>query len=90
MRIIRDSVSWMILIHRHLDNGALMEGLRWLTNARLAGFEPNNFTLVLVVQACRSLRTKHDGLTLNGYAIKSGFWAVSTAENSNFEHVCRC
>ncbi|CAK7329083.1 unnamed protein product [Dovyalis caffra] len=78
----RDSVSWNILIRGHLDNGALVEGLWWFTNARVTGFEPNTSTLVLVIQACRSLRNKHDGLKLHGYVIKSGFWTISSVQNS--------
>jgi hypothetical protein len=31
-----------------------------------------------------------DGLTLHGNVIKSGFWAVSYVQNSNFEHACGC
>ncbi|KAI5592773.1 hypothetical protein BDE02_04G175800 [Populus trichocarpa] len=82
MRRSRDSVSWNILIHGHLDNGALVAGLWWFTNARVAGFEPNISTMVLVIQACRILGTKHDGLILHGYLIKSGFWAISSVQNS--------
>jgi hypothetical protein len=38
--------------------------------------------MVLVIQACRILGTKHDGLILHGYLIKSGFWAISSVQNS--------
>lgn len=78
----RDSVSWNILIYGYLNHCAVGDGLWWFTFARIAGFEPNTSTLVLVIQACRSLREKHEGLKLHGYIIQSGFWAISSVQNS--------
>ncbi|EEF41477.1 pentatricopeptide repeat-containing protein At2g17210 [Ricinus communis] len=78
----RDSVSWNVLIHGCLDYGALVEGLWQFINARVAGFEPNISTLVLLVQACRSLRAKQEGLQLHGYLIQSGLWASWSVQNS--------
>ncbi|KAF2322610.1 hypothetical protein GH714_022226 [Hevea brasiliensis] len=78
----RDSVSWNILIHGFLDHGALVEGLWQFTSARVAGFEPNISTLVLLIQACRNRRAKLEVLQLHAYLIQSGLWAISSIQNS--------
>ncbi|KAJ0076929.1 hypothetical protein Patl1_35727 [Pistacia atlantica] len=78
----RDSVSWNIMIHGHLDRGGLGEGLWWFYKARIAGFEPNTSILVLVIQACRTLGAYCEGLEVHGYLIRSGFWAIHSVQNS--------
>lgn len=80
--ICRDSVSWNIMIQGHLDHGTLGEGLWWFYKARVAGFEPNNSILVLVIQACRCLGAYYEGLQVHGYIIRSGLWAVHSVQNS--------
>ncbi|KAJ4715847.1 putative Pentatricopeptide repeat-containing protein [Melia azedarach] len=78
----RDSVSWNIIIHGHLDDGALAEGLWWFNKARVSGFEPNTSVLVLVIQAYRSLGAYWEGLEVHGYIVRRGFWAVHSVQNS--------
>ncbi|PON45036.1 Tetratricopeptide-like helical domain containing protein [Parasponia andersonii] len=78
----RDSVSWNILVYGYLDLGALGEGLEWFKEARLAGFQPNTSTLVLVIQACRSLGANIEGHKLHGYVIQGGFLAIHSVRNS--------
>ncbi|XP_065869337.1 pentatricopeptide repeat-containing protein At2g17210 [Euphorbia lathyris] len=78
----RDSVSWNILIHGYLDHGFLIDALRLFTSATIAGFEPNISTLVLVIQACRSLRIKHEALQLHCYMIRSGLLGSCSIKNS--------
>lgn len=78
----KDSISWNIMIHGYLEQGLFDEGLWLFMQARVIGFEPNVSTLVLVVQACRNLRAVHDGLKLHGYIIQSGFWSISSVQNS--------
>lgn len=78
----RDSVSWNILVHGFLDHGALVEGLWHFTSAKVAGFEPNISTLVLVIQACRNLSAKFEGLQLHCYLIQSGHCTISSIQNS--------
>ncbi|XP_059434273.1 pentatricopeptide repeat-containing protein At2g17210 [Corylus avellana] len=78
----RDSVSWNIMIHGFLAQRALQEGLQWFMNARVAGFEPSNSTLVLVIQACQSLRAKLEGMEVHGYVIKNAFLAICSVQNS--------
>ncbi|GMP72270.1 hypothetical protein CsSME_00030366 [Camellia sinensis var. sinensis] len=67
----RDSVSWNIMINGHLGQGAVKEG-----------FEPNNATLVLVIQACRSLKAIYEGMKIHGYIVTSGFWVITSVQNS--------
>ncbi|KAL6978069.1 hypothetical protein U1Q18_047819 [Sarracenia purpurea var. burkii] len=69
----RDSVSWNIMIHGRLGQGAFEEGLWLFMQGRIAGFEPNIAALVLVVLACRSLRASHGGLKIHGYIIRFDF-----------------
>ncbi|KAE8008888.1 hypothetical protein FH972_005359 [Carpinus fangiana] len=78
----RDSVSWNIMIHGFLVQRALQEGMQWFMNARVAGFEPSNSTLVLVIQACQSLRANLEGMEVHGYVIKNGFLAICSVQNS--------
>lgn len=78
----RDSVSWNIMAYGYLDQGALGEGLSWFKKARLAGFEPNNSTLVLVIQACRTLGAKKEGQKMHGCVIHGGFLAIHSVQNS--------
>lgn len=78
----RDSVSWNIMIHGHLDRGAFEEGLWLFIKGRNEGFESNTATLVLVIHACRSLRATNEGLKMHGYIIISGFWAIVSVQNS--------
>lgn len=58
----RDSVSWNIVVYGKLDCGSLGEGSWWFKKARIAVFEPNISTLVLVIEACRVLGGKCEGL----------------------------
>ncbi|GFY94494.1 tetratricopeptide repeat (TPR)-like superfamily protein [Actinidia rufa] len=77
-----DSISWNIIIHGDLDHGAPEDGLCLFMDGRVAGFEPNTATLVLVIQACRSLGATHEGLKIHGYLIVSGFGAIVSVQNS--------
>ncbi|XP_023913663.2 pentatricopeptide repeat-containing protein At2g17210 [Quercus suber] len=78
----KDSVSWNIMIYGYLQKGDLQEGLLWFMSARVDGFEPNTSTLVLVIQACHSLRAKLEGLQVHGYIFQSGFLAIPSVQNS--------
>lgn len=80
----RDQVSWNIMVYGSLDQGNLVQGLRWFNNARVSvsGFQPNTSTLVLVIQACRRLGAQYEGLKVHGYMIKGGFCAISSVQNS--------
>ncbi|KAF4373980.1 hypothetical protein F8388_007886 [Cannabis sativa] len=77
----KDSVSWNILVYGYLNQG-ILEGLWWFKEARLAGFQPNISTLVLVIQACRNLGEPKEGYTLHGYMIRGGNLAVHSVRNS--------
>ncbi|KAJ4964366.1 hypothetical protein NE237_024305 [Protea cynaroides] len=78
----KDSVSWNIVIHGCLDQGAFEDGLRLYRQARVAGFEPNISTLVLILQACRRLRAFHEALIIHGFIIRSGFSDIISVQNS--------
>lgn len=78
----RDSVSWNIIIHGHLDQCAFENGLDLFFQAKITGFKPNISTLVLVICACRERQLFDDGQILHGYIIRSGFWAISSVQNS--------
>ncbi|XP_050231389.1 pentatricopeptide repeat-containing protein At2g17210 isoform X1 [Mercurialis annua] len=78
----RDSVSWNVLIHGYLHHGHFLEGLWEFRNARVNAFESNISSLVLVIQACRSLGAKPEGWQIHGYVIQSGFWASCSIQNS--------
>ncbi|XP_030450321.2 pentatricopeptide repeat-containing protein At2g17210 [Syzygium oleosum] len=78
----RDSVSWNVLIHGFLRRGDLGRGLSWFRRARVDGFEPGVSTLVLVLQACRSIRLVNELFELHGYVIKNGFWGSVSVQNS--------
>lgn len=78
----RDSVSWNIIIHGHLHQGASELGLRLFFEAKGYGFTPNVSTLVLVIQACRDSRLFDDGKAIHGYLVRSGFWMASPVQNS--------
>ncbi|XP_022744125.1 pentatricopeptide repeat-containing protein At2g17210 [Durio zibethinus] len=78
----RDSISWNIIIYGHLNQRVVEEGLRWFNKARVARFEPNTSTLVLVIQACRSIGAYSEGLEVHGYMIKSGLCAIDSIQNS--------
>ncbi|KAI3470130.1 hypothetical protein Pfo_026793 [Paulownia fortunei] len=78
----KDSVSWNIVLHGHLDQGAFEEGFNLFIQARAVGFEPNISTLVLMIQAYRSLRAFNDGQRFHGYLIQSGLWSLTSVQNS--------
>ncbi|KAL6218480.1 hypothetical protein ACLB2K_011691 [Fragaria x ananassa] len=80
----RDQVSWNIMVFGSLDEGNLEQGLWWFNKARVSGtgFRPNTSTLVLVIQACRRLRDKCEGLKVHGYVIQAGFCCISSVQNS--------
>ena len=77
-----DSVSWNIMIHGLLSQGASDEGLWRFKQARIFGFEPNVSTLVLAIHACRSLGAMDEGLKMHGYIIRSGFLDITSVQNS--------
>ncbi|XP_074301027.1 pentatricopeptide repeat-containing protein At2g17210-like [Silene latifolia] len=62
-----DSVSWNIIIHGYLDHGLLKDGLFFLEEGRVSGFQPNVSTLVSVLQAFRALRDFEGGRKFHGY-----------------------
>ncbi|KAF8013215.1 hypothetical protein BT93_I1170 [Corymbia citriodora subsp. variegata] len=78
----RDSVSWNVLIHGFLHRGDLGRGLSWFRRARVDGFEPGVSTLVLVLQACRSIWLMNELFELHGYIIKNGFGGSVSVQNS--------
>ncbi|KAK7851288.1 pentatricopeptide repeat-containing protein [Quercus suber] len=79
----KDSVSWNIMIYGYLQKGDLQEGFLRFMSARADGFEPNTSTLVLVIQACHSLRAELEGLQVHGYIFRSGFLAIPSVQNSS-------
>ncbi|KAL3641669.1 hypothetical protein CASFOL_012484 [Castilleja foliolosa] len=79
----QDSVSWNIIIHGHLDRGDFENGLKYFIQARAVfGFEPNVSTLLLIIQAYRSLRAFTDGQIFHAYLIQSGLWSLTSVQNS--------
>lgn len=78
----KDSVSWNIIIRGHLHLGASNEGLGLFIQGREVGFEPNISTIVLVIQAYHRLQAFDDGLKFHGYLIQSGFWSLTSVQNS--------
>ncbi|KAK9287215.1 hypothetical protein L1049_015628 [Liquidambar formosana] len=78
----RDSVTWNIMIHGQLDLGLSGKGLWWFMQGRIAGFEPNISTLVLVIQASRNVGAIFEGFKMHGYIIQSGFWVIPSVQNS--------
>ncbi|KAL2485382.1 Tetratricopeptide repeat (TPR)-like superfamily protein [Abeliophyllum distichum] len=77
-----DAISWNIIIYGHLHLGASKEGLELFIQGREVGFEPNISTIVLVIQAYHSLGALDDGLKFHGYLIQSGFWSLTSVQNS--------
>ncbi|XP_021769946.1 pentatricopeptide repeat-containing protein At2g17210-like [Chenopodium quinoa] len=78
----RDSVSWNIVIHGHLDQGLVEDGLWFFVQGRVSGFEPNVSILVLVAQAYRILLDFDGGRRFHVYVLKSGFLSVLSLQNS--------
>ncbi|KAG9443095.1 hypothetical protein H6P81_018949 [Aristolochia fimbriata] len=79
---VRDSVSWNVMIHGFMGQFAYAEGLSLFKRARVAGFEPNVSTLVLVLQACRTLGDILEGLNIHSLLIRKGFSSVLSIQNS--------
>ncbi|GAB2219269.1 hypothetical protein Droror1_Dr00006902 [Drosera rotundifolia] len=84
----RDSVSWNIMVHGFLDHGELEQGLGWFMQGRVAGFQPNVGTLVLIAQACCYLKDLDEGMRFHGFVIKAGFWGVVSLQNSLLGMYC--
>lgn len=78
----RDSVSWNIIIHGHLNQCASEHGLGLFFQARTTGFRPNISTLVLAINACRELQCFDHGYVIHGYLVRSGLLAVCSVQNS--------
>ncbi|KAK4378155.1 hypothetical protein RND71_000017 [Anisodus tanguticus] len=80
----KDSVSWNVIIHGHLERAAASSrrGLCFFTQAWAAGFEPNISTLVLVIQTCRILRALEVGQTIHGSTIRAGYSSITSLQNS--------
>ncbi|KAL6528001.1 hypothetical protein OROHE_014951 [Orobanche hederae] len=80
----KDSVSWNIVLHGHLDQGAFEEGFNLFIQARAFGFEHNISTLLLIIQAYRCLGSFNDGKIFHAYVIQSGSWSLTSVQNSLF------
>ncbi|KAL7145464.1 hypothetical protein ABFS83_07G086000 [Erythranthe nasuta] len=78
----KDSVSWNIILHALFNEGAFVEGFDLFIQAREDGFEPNVSTLLLVIQAYRSLGAFNNGERFHGYLIQSGLWSLTSVQNS--------
>ncbi|KAL0451902.1 UNVERIFIED_CONTAM: Pentatricopeptide repeat-containing protein [Sesamum latifolium] len=79
---MKDSVSWNIILHAHLDEGAFQEACDLFIQARAFGFEPNISNLVLIVQAYRRVGAFIVGERFHGYLIQSGLWSLTSVQNS--------
>ncbi|CAH8306086.1 unnamed protein product [Eruca vesicaria subsp. sativa] len=78
-----DSVSRNVVVFGFLDRGFAERGLRWFSESRAWGFDPNVSTLVLVIQALRrGFGSYVDGEKIHGYVIRSGFFGISSVQNS--------
>lgn len=78
----RDSISWNIIVHCHLQQAAFHQGLSLFFRAKVANFIPNISSLVLVVHACCQVRCFSDGAIIHSYIIRSGLLAESSVQNS--------
>ncbi|XP_060168729.1 pentatricopeptide repeat-containing protein At2g17210 [Lycium barbarum] len=79
----KDSVSWNVIIHGHLERAASSRrGLCFFSQAWAAGFEPNISTLVLVIQTCRNLRDFEVGQTIHASIIRAGYSSITSIQNS--------
>lgn len=81
----KDSVSWNVIVHGHLERAAAASsgrGLWFFTQAWAAGFEPNISTLVLVIQTCRNLKAFEVGQMIHGSIIRAGYSSITSVQNS--------
>lgn len=78
----KDSVSWNVMVHGNFSNRSAEAGLWWFMKGRFSHFQPNVSSLVLVILAFRDLKSYREGFALHGYAIRCGFCAIISVQNS--------
>uniref|UniRef100_A0A0D9WPR1 Pentacotripeptide-repeat region of PRORP domain-containing protein n=1 Tax=Leersia perrieri TaxID=77586 RepID=A0A0D9WPR1_9ORYZ len=68
----RDLISWNAMISGYSLNGCLREAADALKQMQQDGFRPNASSLVGIVSMCSGLGERDAGVSLHGFALKSG------------------
>ncbi|CAN6452528.1 unnamed protein product [Victoria cruziana] len=69
----RNLVSWTAIISGLSQSGEFREALRFLAEMRMSGWQPSQFALSCVIQACTALGWFRYGKQLHSLILKTGF-----------------
>lgn len=78
----RDVVSWTCLISGYARSGRVLESLRLFPEMRMAGMEPNEVTLAVMLRSCAVEKNIYCGRKLYGFVIKRGFESHELVQNT--------
>ncbi|EPS71548.1 hypothetical protein M569_03209, partial [Genlisea aurea] len=78
----RNLVSWNAMISGFVMNGLPECGLEYFYELLMLGFQPNEFTLSLVLSICSSISDVQHGKQVHGYILKHGYFSNALLGNT--------
>eukprot|EP01018_Ginkgo_biloba_P020274 Gb_31034 [translate_table: standard] len=86
----RNVVTWNIMIAGYVHNGDANEALTLFNQMQLTGIQPDTTTMVSVLPACAHLAALHQGKSIHGYTIRSGFESNVLAGTALIDMYAKC
>lgn len=86
----KDLASWSAMIGGAVRNGYSLEALRLLKRMRQEGLRPDSVTVASILPACGVLEDAHMGMTLQGFAVRSGFESDIYVSNALLDMYGKC
>lgn len=68
----QDQLSWNITISQHAKSGRGRMAIRMYEDMRKAGVEPDSYTYMAVLKACRSLHDLESGKKIHAHMVEAG------------------
>eukprot|EP01018_Ginkgo_biloba_P037423 Gb_09406 [translate_table: standard] len=88
--LIRDVISWNVMIVGYTQNGHANEALTLFHQMQLANMKPNEITMVTVLSACAQLEALHQGSCIHNSIVKSGFELCVFVQTALIDMYAKC
>ncbi|XP_010038522.2 putative pentatricopeptide repeat-containing protein At3g01580 [Eucalyptus grandis] len=86
----KDLASWSAMIGGTVRNGDSLEALCLLKRMRQEGLKPDSVTVASILPACGKLGDAHNGMALQGFAVRSGFESDIYVSNALMDMYGKC
>lgn len=86
----KDLILWSALIAACSKNGQLIESIKVFREMQCFGIEPNNVSVVSILNACADLGALFVGKQLHGFSLRKGFLLNTNLQNSLVDVYSKC